>query len=134
MKVPSSLLIVLQYKGSKFNVQIKWSDGSTTMEPLATIIHGNPVDAVECAKYATEHGLLDTAGWKKLKPVARQHRMLMVNKSKVQCTGSTYKFGVQVPSNLKMAQKLDTSSGDNKWKEARDKELAQLCEYGLSIV
>ena len=119
MKVPSSLLIVLQYKGSKFNVQIKWSDGSTTMEPLATIIHDNPGDAVECAKYAAAHGMLDTAGWKKLKPVARQqHRMLMVNKSKVQCTGSAYKFGVQVLSNLmmsqKMAQKLDTDSGDNK--------------------
>ena len=115
-------------------MQIKWSDGSTTMEPLATIIHDNPGDAVECAKYAAEHGLLDTAGWKKLKPVARQqHRMLMVNKSKVQCTGSTYKFGVQVPSHLQMAQKLDTSSGDNKWKEARDKELAQLCECCLSM-
>ena len=62
-----------EYKGSKYNVQIKWSDGSTTMEPLATIIQDDPV---ECAKYAAEHGLLDTAGWKKLKPVARQHRMM----------------------------------------------------------
>jgi hypothetical protein len=115
-----------QYKGSRFNVEIKWSNGSVTMEPLATIIQDDPI---ECARYAVEHDMLDVAGWKKLKPVARQHRLHMVNKCKLQFTGTTYKFGVQVPSNLKMAQKLDTINGENKWKDARDKELAQLYEY-----
>ena len=55
----------------------------------------------------------------------------MVNKPKMQFVGTMYKFGVQVPSNLKMAQKLDINNGDNKWKDARDKELAQLFDYDV---
>src|SRR5690348_3824985 len=75
-----------QYKGSKYtvkyNVQIQWSDGSVTAEPLSVITTIMQDDAVECAKYATEHGLLNTAGWKKLKSVAKHHRAIAVNKSK----------------------------------------------------
>ena len=57
--------------------------------------------------------------------------MLMANKAKTkaQFIEGTYKFGVQVPSNLKMATNLDAKNGDNKWKDARDKEIDQLHEY-----
>ena len=97
------------YKGSKYNVQIQWSDGSTSMEPLGIIIADDPI---ECAKYATEHNLLSLPGWKCLKSVAKQHRMISASKSKLH--EPTYKFGVQVPSSLQQADQLDimaTASG-----------------------
>ena len=49
------------YKGSSFNVKVRWEDGSETWEPLAAIAKDDPVS---CTKYAMEHDLLQTPGWK----------------------------------------------------------------------
>ena len=44
------------YKGSKYNVQVEWEDGSVMYEPLCTIATDDPVT---CAVYAKNNGLLD---------------------------------------------------------------------------
>ena len=49
------------YNGNTYNVQIQWSTGKITTEPLSVIAMDNPV---VCALYAKDHGLLDTPGWK----------------------------------------------------------------------
>ena len=59
-----------QYKGSRYNIKIKWNDGSTSMEPLAIFIKDDPIT---CAIYAKEHGLLNKPGWKLLHPFVRRH-------------------------------------------------------------
>ena len=55
------------YNGSTYNVQIQWSTGETTIEPLIVISRDNPV---VCALYAKDHGLLDKPGWKHFKRIA----------------------------------------------------------------
>jgi hypothetical protein len=45
------------YKGSSFNVLVKWEDGSETYEPLYIIIEDDPVSATN---YALKNNLLDT--------------------------------------------------------------------------
>ena len=54
------------YNGSTYNVQIQWSTGETTIEPLIVISRDNPV---VCALYAKDH-LLDKLGWKRFKRIA----------------------------------------------------------------
>ena len=47
------------YKGSKYNIIIKWENGEITSEPLTIIAADDPVT---CAIYAKENGLLDLDG------------------------------------------------------------------------
>ena len=61
------------YKGSAYNVLMLWSDGTKTYDPLGEIGADLPVP---CALYAKENGLLDTPGWKRFKPIARQEKKL----------------------------------------------------------
>ena len=115
------------YNGSSYNLKILWTDGSITWEPLYNIINDNPL---ECAKYAVEHKLLNSPGWKKLRSVARKHH-LHVNKLKSFPKTKTFKFGVQVPNNSKEAASLDAKNGTNKWRQAEIVEIDQLNDYGV---
>jgi len=60
------------YKGSKYNVMIKWENGKVTSEPL-TIITAD--DLVTCTIYARENDLLNQEGWgSTLKPLPGETR------------------------------------------------------------
>jgi hypothetical protein len=69
-----------EYKGSRYNVLVKWQNGEITSEPLN--IFGKD-DPVTCAVYARKHGLLEEEGWKRLKGIARREKKMlrMVNQS-----------------------------------------------------
>jgi hypothetical protein len=61
-----------EYKGSRYNVLVKWENGEITSEPLN--IFGKD-DPVTCAVYAREHGLLeeeDGNGSRELRNVKRR--------------------------------------------------------------
>jgi hypothetical protein len=53
-----------RYKGSKYNVIVKWTTGEQTLEPLAMMIKYDPVTMAE---YGQRHGLLDQEGWLRLR-------------------------------------------------------------------
>jgi hypothetical protein len=48
-----------QYKGSSYNVLVKWEDGECTYEPLSIIAKDDPVT---CALYAKNNNLLHLPG------------------------------------------------------------------------
>ncbi len=118
------------YKGSGYNVEVLWNDGSKTWEPVAMMIASDPVTM---AVYAKEHELLDTPGWKKLKSYARRAKKLMrmvnANKRAQRYNSVTYKFGVRLPRNVKEAYTLDAQNGNTYWKDAMELEISQLMEY-----
>ena len=47
---------------------IEWENGEITTEPLAIIAADDPVT---CAIYARDNNLLDLAGWKRFKGIAK---------------------------------------------------------------
>ena len=51
------------FKGSTYNVQILWEDGSKTWEPLNMSAKDDPISL---ARYGHERGLLEKPGWKLL--------------------------------------------------------------------
>ncbi len=120
------------YKGSSYNVQVLWEDGTKTWEPLSMMIAHDPATL---AAYAKEHDLLSTPGWKKLKRIARRAKVLkrMLNNSKrAQRYGEiTYKFGVRVPRSVKEAYRLDEENGNTYWADAMKRETGQLWEYNV---
>ena len=91
-------------------------DGSTTYEPL----HIMAADAREvCAKYAQDNNLLELDEGKRFKRIAnRQKKLLrMVNQAKLRSFrhAPIFKFGIQVPRNLKEALALDKKNGNQKF-------------------
>ena len=111
------------YKGSSYNVMIKWDTGETSYEPLSLIIQDEPIT---CAVYAKKHGLLNTPGWKHLKKYVKTSKRLLraAKQFKIRQVRKAikYQFGYQVPRNYEDALRLDMENGNHKWQDAMDVE------------
>ena len=122
------------YKGSSWNVHVKWENGETTWEPLSLIARSDPVT---CAVYAKNNNLLHLPGWTRFKQLAkRQNRLLMmVNQAKLKSFRNrpVFKFGVQIPRDHQHAMELDKANGNNLWREAERREFTQIDEYKTFI-
>jgi hypothetical protein len=82
-----------QYRGSSYNLFVKWTNGEETWEPLAMMIK---YDALSVAVYGQQHGLLDNDGWKRLKKFTKRQKHLIVKSER--------------PSNMPSTMPSDTSS------------------------
>ena len=130
-----------EYKGSSYNVLMRWSDGSQTWEPLRTKDKTGVADTdiVTVALYADEKGLLDTPGWKSkaLRACAKTQKRLVrrANQAKLHSfrTRPIYMFGYQVPRNHQQAMELDAENGNVKWRESEEKEVGQVMDYDTFI-
>jgi hypothetical protein len=113
------------YKGSLYNVLVRWSDGSSTFEPLSIIAADDPVT---CARYAQRAGLLDMPGWKRFQRLAKRDKKMlrMENQAKLRSKRSApiYKYGFRVPRTVKEALEIDKAQNNTRWKESMALELA----------
>ena len=125
------------YKGSSFNLKVKWMDGTVTEEPLSTMAKDDPVS---CARYGMNNNLLNKPGWKALKRIAKRYHKVHkveINQAKrgrhnpKKKKEKKFKFGVQVPDNFEEAERLDKQNGNTKWKDSNHLELDQLDEYNV---
>jgi hypothetical protein len=114
------------YKGSAYNVLVKWEDGTETYEPLDMMIKDDPITL---AKYAYENDLLSTPSWKRLRSYMSPSIKRMVNKTKFKSTTPIYKFGIQIPRNVKEAYALDAKNGNTKWQDAMQDEIGSHSDY-----
>ena len=118
------------YNGSRYNVKVRWDDGSETWEPLNSMIAQDPVT---CAQYAKEHNLGNKEGWKKLKKFIRRVKYLnrLVKKAKTAAArrAPRYKFGVRIPRDYLEARKLQEAAGHTKWTDAEKVEIDQINDY-----
>ncbi len=118
------------YKGSKFNIMIKWENGEVTSEPLSIIAADDPVT---CALYARDNNLLELDGWKQFKQIAQRDQKLlrMVNQVKLQLyqMAPRYKYGYEVPCDYCHAVELDNWNDNNKWQDSTALEMIQLDDY-----
>jgi hypothetical protein len=116
--------------GSKWEVHVKWASEELTWEPLNTI---RECDPITIAMYAEANDLLETQGWKVSKRFTKRKQVLarMVNQAQLKNYRNKpiYKYGEQVPRNHREAMWLDETNGNNRWKEAEEKEMAQLFDY-----
>ena len=118
------------YKGSRYNVNVRWENEEITSEPLKVIAADDPVTL---AQYALDKNLLDTDGWKRFRGIAKNHKKMqrMVNQAKLRSYRHSprYMFGFEVPRNYEHALELDKKNGNTRWKDCTDTELVQLHEY-----
>ena len=118
------------YKGSKYNVMVKWETGEIPDEPLSLIAADDPVT---CAEYTKKHDLLHLDGWKRLKHIAKNQKQLprAINQSMIRQVrrSAVYHFGFLIPKDYKKALHLDDQNGNSKWYDATKLEMDQINEY-----
>ena len=118
------------YRGSMYNVQIAWEDGSITFEPLHTIGDDDPAT---CAVYAEKNGLLDKPGWKRFRRIAKNQKKLkrFLNQAKLASKrmAKRYQFGYEVPKSPEHALQIDKANGNTKWEDSMALEMTQLKDY-----
>ena len=61
------------HKGSPYNVTVLWENGETSDKPLSVIAADDPVS---CAMYARDNDLLDLAGWRRFRTLAKRQKNL----------------------------------------------------------
>ena len=121
-------------KRGKYELEIRWADGTQSWEPLAVISKDDPITVSE---YARDHGLLETPGWKRLKHHSRQYKKKFIRLARVVHAyksarrDNKVKFGIPVPNNVKQALAIDTQNKDGMWREAIKKEMGQLIDYNV---
>jgi hypothetical protein len=117
-------------KKGTYDVQVSWSMGETTWEPMWTIFQDDPISV---AVYAKDNGLLNTDGWRSCKRYVSNAKKLsrMVNQAKLKSMRNrpVYKYGFQVPRNHREAMKLDEKAGNTMWADAEALEIGQLAAY-----
>jgi hypothetical protein len=96
-------------------------------------------DPITLAIYARKNDLLKTPGWKRLSHIAqdvakeRNKIRSMIHQYHVckgkRTQGPVYKFGIQIPRNVKEAYELDAKNGNTKWQDAMGEEIDSLLEF-----
>ena len=120
----------LDWKGSKYNVQVEWETGEITFEPLSIIAADDPVT---CEAYAKENDLLALEGWcrfrslaKKDKVLARAIKQRMIRQVR---RSQTYMFEYLIPRNYMEAMQFDSENKNSKWYDAIKLEMESMLEY-----
>jgi len=91
------------FKSPKWEVLLRWDDGSTTWEPLEAIADS---DHAACALFASDktyngERLVDQPGWQRFKRLAGRKKKLyrLINQAKLKSNRARpmYQYGVKVP-------------------------------------
>jgi hypothetical protein len=86
-----------------------------------------------CAIYASNSNLLDKAGWKRFKSIAKRckklFRMAKPSQTTAYRTAARYMYGLEIPRDYQHAIDIDQRNGSNRWQDAASLELTQLDEY-----
>ena len=107
--------------GWSFN--IKWKDGTSDWVPLKILKESNPVDIAE---YAVARGIDDEPAFAWWIPYTLRKRDVIVSAINTRVRRKTHKYGIEVPSSLKDAIRLDTLAGDSKWSDAHKMEMTNV--------
>ena len=104
--------------------QVEWTDGTWSWLPLKDV---NAVDFFKLAEYIVSRKIQNEPAfaWWVSNTFRTRKRIISRLKSAIISKGSK-KFGIQVPSTIVEAEKMDVLNGHNFWRKAIEKELAKV--------
>lgn len=105
-------------QGWFFNV--KWKDGSTSELPLRDMKESNPI---EVAEYATKYQLEKEPAFAWWVPWIMKKRNRIISAVNQRTRQTSRKYGIEVPSSVEEAHRLDTKNGNTYWRDAITKEM-----------
>lgn len=102
-------------------LEVEWRDGSTSWLPLKTLKETNPIEVAEYAK-ANQIETEPAFDWWVPMVLRRKKRIIKATQSRHHRAG--FKFGVQMPSSIPDAARLDHENGNTLWMDALCKEMS----------
>ena len=99
---------------------VRWKDGSEQWVPLKLLKESNPVDVPEFAAARDIHHEPVFCWWVPWTLKKRDRGIAAVN-SRVR--RATHKYGIEVPTSVTHAIRIDTKNGNTFWRDAIDKEM-----------
>ena len=99
---------------------VKWKDGSEQWIALKLLKESNPLEVAEFAK-AREIDNEPAFCWWVPYTLRKRDRIISSVNSRVRKT--SHKYGIEVPTSLDHAKKIDESNGNRLWQDAIEKEM-----------
>ena len=99
---------------------VRWEDGSESWIPLKDLKESHPVELAEYAKARHIDGEPAFAWWV---PYTMRKRDIILSAVKSRLRKTTHKYGIEIPTSIAHAERIDTKNGNTFWRDAIDLEM-----------
>ena len=103
-----------------WELQVQWRDKTTQWVPLKVLKEDNPV---EVAVYAKSQGIDKEPAFSWWVPYTLKKRERIIASVRSRVVKRTHKYGIEVPTSMAHARRIDETSGTTLWKDAVDLEV-----------
>ena len=102
---------------------IEWRDGSRQWTDLKDLKESNPV---EVAEYVVAHKLDDEAAFEWWVPFTLRKRDMVVSAVNSRCRRKSHKYGIEIPTSIDDAKRIDGENKNTFWTDALRKEMGNV--------
>ena len=103
-----------------WDLLVEFKDGTTSWRSLSELKEANPI---ELAEYARSRGIESEPAFAWWSNHVLKKRKILINKLRARMTKKHMKFGIDVPTTVLEANRLDTTNKNDLWAKAIEKEL-----------
>ena len=129
--VPKSDMYVVTSRGQKkmrkttvgWKLLVQWADDSESWIALKDMKEAHPV---ELAEFAKAREIADEPAFAWWVPYTMRKRDIILSKIKARIRKTTHKYGVEVPTGIEHAHRLDRENGNSLWRDALAKEMTEV--------
>ena len=108
---------------SGWKLLVAWADDSETWLPLKDLKESHPVEVTEFAK---ARGIADEATFIWWVPYTLRKRDVIFSKVKARIPKTTQKYGIEIPTSVENAYKIDAKNNNDLWRKAIDKKMTNV--------
>lgn len=113
----------LRHTTKGWKLLVRWKDGSETWIPLTHMKESHPV---ETAEFAMARRIDNEAAFAWWVPYVLRKRENIISKVKARMRKTERKYGIQIPTSVEDARRLDTENGNTFWMDALAKEMSNV--------
>ena len=99
---------------------VKWKDGSESWIQLKDLKESHPI---EVAEYARSRGISDEAAFAWWVPYTLRKRDIILSAVKSRIRKTTHKYGIEIPTSVEDAERIDRNNGNTFWRDAIQLEM-----------
>ncbi|CAJ1966194.1 unnamed protein product [Cylindrotheca closterium] len=106
-----------------WKLMLLWNDGTQSWIDLSVLKESNPVDVAEFAK---AHHIDEEPAFRWWVPHTLRKRDMIISAVKARVRKTTHKYGIEIPTSVEHAKRLDAQNGNNLWMKALSKEMSNI--------
>ena len=106
-----------------WKLMVLWNDGTQSWIDLSVLKESNPVDVAEFAK---AHHIDEEPAFRWWVPYTLRKRDTIISAVKARVRKTTHKYGIEIPTSVEHAKRLDSQNGNNLWMKALSKEMSNI--------